>query len=1633
MKRTAISVIDMGLRFPKGTLSINTLRTQLISFFSRKKENADFIALDDVNLEITEGEVVGIIGRNGAGKSTLLRVIAGIYPPDRGSVKTRGKTSLLASVGVGFNRELTGRENIFLYGAILGLKQKLIEEKIDEIISFSQLEEFIDSPLKTYSSGMKARLGFSVAANLDADILLIDEVFGVGDAMFRERSKTKIFQMVRESNRTVVIVTHSTSILKQLCDRVVLIDDGRIVANGTPEEMIDAYEILIRDGKGPSRKERNTDAVLGPAGIQRAVTLMKRGQYKDAKALLEANLNSGKNQDIARYHLGQLCAEKGQMLEACQHWDLLQLDVINDDRKNRRIGAIAKDHNLALAYKAASYTLTRDPDSKWAWQILEKVIRDDDSFDLILTLPTIAPIVFKENPKRAFTLARLNFNLKRFKLSALLCEAINTTAPSTNSLDLGGKAWTQIKNHDSALKCWTELIDRGHEIEKNLDRAARAAYNSKNDELCFKLSLELHDLRPGMNKQLLLAARACQRSNLENSKGELLKVLEDAIKGSRDAMLNVCKSYHELKQHEHTQNLLKKATEAHPDDIEFNILYGRFLVGTDALDEAIPYFFHALEIDPTRVDVSIHLARANRRLGRISTAIETLQLQKMNAPNNLNLLTLLGNLLSEAEDWDACLRIWQHIMTIEPTSDGLAAKIANCLLKLNRLGEAEALLQESIVGNKDDIKGLTMLRQVYWKQSRHEDSLEIMIRLLNLDLNNISLWKNVITLSSRLARTDDVRIYSERMKKHFSKQEFGSLKVAQVYQSLSIEIEMRKSLSSFIEEAKDKPNILYNAAKQFHEIGRVDVAFLLADKVTEVNSKHRKAGLLMTKVFTLLYDAGLNENWLMNQYKIGNPTTSAQLAVMKMINGAGNPVWTGKPLEHIAFVAHSVGIGGAERQIVNTIKGFEKHISPIPKISLYCTEWSEKDDRESYRRFINESITELRTIVPPSSMIIDAQEQLSEWFGAQTLEEIPRNMLREILGLYQQFKVEKPTVVHAFHDRINIVAGIAAVLAGVPRIVLSTRSMAKFVTDTVNPFARPLWFKPVYQALLSRPQIQVYHVSEAVSRSYDAWLDLPERQKLVLYNSTDYDLMRESASQTEFNREKNAVKINENSLVVGGVMRFSSEKRPYLFIETAKLVIEKMPDAHFVLVGDGPLMDQVARLVRRYDLKDNIHLIGRSHQIYSWLQMFDVLLLTSEFEGLPNVLIEAQGFGVPVISTKAGGASETFIHEQTGYLVESDVPKDMAKIVTQVLRDGEWRKRASISSKESARSKFSIGIAAENFVELYSTIDAEGEVTLSERVPLIFDGKSTTNLFVYVDDRNGKSALLSSAARRRGICSHMVRDASQIPDLETSFVYFFIDHLNFRDRDKEVAEQFAVLKNIQLAPSIQELRVYDDKGAQQLEYAMVMPPALYSTNRKEAEKFLETTKYPFISKAIEGAHSSNVRLVQNKKQANEELSAIFSSDGRSRHDKHQAGLTQQGYVLWQKFMPNNPNDWRVILLGGIYAMVIHRQNQPDLPFASGSGLRTPENELTPQILGMLNWARDFVNNMKISVLAGDVILDEEGDYILVETSTTWPTIMHEGNVVFEFKDGDWGISDYKGTEIFDLKADMILRNEFQRW
>ncbi|MEC8258042.1 MAG: ABC transporter ATP-binding protein, partial [Candidatus Thermoplasmatota archaeon] len=209
----------------------------------KKKSTRLFRALEKISLDVKKGEVVGLMGANGSGKSTLLRVIAGIYAPDEGSVRVRGRVTLLAGIGTGFQLDLTGRENIMLTGSIYGYSKMEISKMEEEIIEFSGIREFIDQPIRTYSAGMRARLGFAIVSNLEPDILLLDEVMSVGDTDFRQKSRNKIEQLIK-GDATVVIVSHSKSIIKSMCDRVFAIEDGKIITDGSIETALEYYESL---------------------------------------------------------------------------------------------------------------------------------------------------------------------------------------------------------------------------------------------------------------------------------------------------------------------------------------------------------------------------------------------------------------------------------------------------------------------------------------------------------------------------------------------------------------------------------------------------------------------------------------------------------------------------------------------------------------------------------------------------------------------------------------------------------------------------------------------------------------------------------------------------------------------------------------------------------------------------------------------------------------------------------------------------------------------------------------------------------------------------------------------------------------------------------------------------------------------------------------------------------------------------------------------------------------------------------------------------------------------------------------------------------------------------------------------
>ena len=238
MKNIAIRIENLHVRYKD--LAAYSIKRML--FKGDRNKNKSFHALKGISLDVKQGEILGIIGKNGSGKSTLLNTVGGIFAADEGKIDLGGRSVSLLSIGVGFQKNMSGRENIVLSGLLLGFSESFIREKMEEIIEFSELGTFIDKPVKTYSKGMYSKLAFSITAFLETDIILIDEVLSVGDEHFKKKSSAKMKELISDENRTVLIVSHSISTLRKLCTKMLWLHDGEIKMIGDTNEVLTAYE-----------------------------------------------------------------------------------------------------------------------------------------------------------------------------------------------------------------------------------------------------------------------------------------------------------------------------------------------------------------------------------------------------------------------------------------------------------------------------------------------------------------------------------------------------------------------------------------------------------------------------------------------------------------------------------------------------------------------------------------------------------------------------------------------------------------------------------------------------------------------------------------------------------------------------------------------------------------------------------------------------------------------------------------------------------------------------------------------------------------------------------------------------------------------------------------------------------------------------------------------------------------------------------------------------------------------------------------------------------------------------------------------------------------------------------------------
>ena len=342
MSEAAIEIQGLSKRYRIGKKKYETLRYSLSNMFKRNK-GKDFWALDNIDLTIDKGETVGVIGKNGAGKSTLLKILSKITFPTRGQAILTGKVASLLEVGTGFHPELTGRENIFLNGSLLGMTHKEISGKLEKIVEFVGIGTFLDTPVKHYSSGMYVRLAFSVASYLDSDILLVDEVLAVGDHEFQQKCVKSLNDSM--GKKTVIFVSHDLDLISKLCERTVWLENGKIKAFSNTEEVINAY-------KNPKRVEEKDDSrILGS---------------RKADVSLVNNTVALSHQSFNLEFLIQNVTEK--------RLEKLRLDVAIDDASGSRLGWLTNENNrLGLApgasqkvkfvirdwiYKTGKYSIT---------------------------------------------------------------------------------------------------------------------------------------------------------------------------------------------------------------------------------------------------------------------------------------------------------------------------------------------------------------------------------------------------------------------------------------------------------------------------------------------------------------------------------------------------------------------------------------------------------------------------------------------------------------------------------------------------------------------------------------------------------------------------------------------------------------------------------------------------------------------------------------------------------------------------------------------------------------------------------------------------------------------------------------------------------------------------------------------------------------------------------------------------------------------------------------------------------------------------------------------------------------------------------------------------------------------------
>jgi len=799
------------------------------------------------------------------------------------------------------------------------------------------------------------------------------------------------------------------------------------------------------------------------------------------------------------------------------------------------------------------------------------------------------------------------------------------------------------------------------------------------------------------------------------------------------------KSHYNLGNNEESLSYLLRLLKFQPDDLNTLMVIIRLYFNTKNYEECIKYCIKSLSIDSSDLVVKRLLTRCYNSVGNEELAEEMLlDIIKQNPKDLESKITLVRNyytakkyekvheicnqilkqkksnrmaLIFHARAYTAsknfkkALDAWERVLKKNKKDTEALSGAGRACYTNGEIELARGYLERALKVTPDSIQVQRSLSLVYLKQKEWDKAMPILISECRRLPESFINWERRINLLFEMNNEKEAKECLNEIMKYVPDKGDAHFVAFSISKSYYWNDDANYHLEEALSIKNNDAEFIHKFAEYYFDQGILTEALryiLLGEELDISNIKIINTKKKLEKTLHIL-DVKLEE------IKLGLKTNKdiliSECAIRKIFSETRKiPRIKVKENMRIAIASSSMNRGGAERQVVSTLEGLSKN-KTYKNVKLYCNRIDNSGGKEgSYEEEINElkvSVVEYGKEVNGVSNITNSEELLTPW--KEFLDYVTPRMRREIEPMYLHLLKFKPHIVHTWQDTTNICTGLAAAMAGVPKILMFARSLRPDGKTMLHMRNTP-FLKEAYRTLLSSNDFTLCLNSKAGAKSYSDWLGLPIDIIQTLYNGTDFNGIESVCINEEIESKLKEFKIPKDAKVVGSVFRFVMEKRPLLWIESAEKVLQKHPETHFVLIGSGGLFDSVSKEINNKELSSRIHLVGQTNLIKLWLDRMDLFLMTSQVEGLPNVLIEAQGFGVPVISTNAGGAKETFVDGETGHLVVNPTSENIANKINEYLSDDDWIKKASFLSKENAREKFDKKIMHANLIKLYQSL-----------------------------------------------------------------------------------------------------------------------------------------------------------------------------------------------------------------------------------------------------------------------------------------------------------------------------------------